>query len=123
MMIKKVAFTAYKVRDLDRARNFYERVLGLKPGANFNDQWQEYDLPGGGCFAITTYGDDDWQPSSTHGGSVAFEVEDIETMCRHLKDQGIKFKMDIFESPVCKMAIIVDSEGNALMLHELHRKS
>ena len=37
-----------------------------------------------------------------------------------LKAEGVKFKLDTFSTPVCKMAVIIDSEGNALTLHQLH---
>lgn len=122
-MIKKVAFTAYKVVDMKRARKFYEETLGLSPGKLSTEYWQEYDLPGGGCFALTNFGNDNWQPSSIHGGSIAFEVDDIEKVCADLKAKKVKFKMDLFDTPVCKMAVIIDSEDNALMLHQLARKS
>ena len=117
-MIKKVAFTAYKVKDLKRARAFYEDTLGLGEAKNYHDRWFEYDLPGGGCFAITNMGEE-WEPSATSGGSVAFEVEDVTKMVSNLKSKGVTIKMDVFDSPVCKMAVIVDSEGNSLMLHQL----
>ena len=117
-MFKKIAFTAYKVLDMERARKFYEQTLGFKVCANYDEMWVEYDMPGGGCFALTTMGEN-WQPSSTAGGCVAFEVEDLDKLCAELKQKGVAFKLDIFSSPVCKMTLIIDSEGNVLMLHQL----
>ncbi len=38
-MVKGVAFIAYYVRDVLRARRFYGDVLGLQAGEWFNDQW------------------------------------------------------------------------------------
>jgi predicted enzyme related to lactoylglutathione lyase len=120
-MIKKIAFTMYPVKDLQRARNFYEKTLGLKVGKiSNNDAWVEYDLPGGGCFAITTLAEG-VIPSANAGGSVAFEVEDLDKLVAQLKSAGVKFKVDIFPSPVCRMAIILDSEGNAVVLHQLNK--
>jgi extradiol dioxygenase family protein len=55
-MFKKVAFTYYPVTDVARARKFYEETLGLKSGSVGNqgdNWWVEYDLPGGGCLALT----------------------------------------------------------------------
>jgi predicted enzyme related to lactoylglutathione lyase len=119
-MIKKVAFTLYPVTDMRRARDFYEQTLGLKPGANYDDKWVEYDLPEGGCFAITTMAQG-VSPSINAGGSLAFEVSDIKQLISSLKQKDVKFKMDIFESPVCWMAVPIDSEGNAFMLHQLKK--
>lgn len=121
-MLKKIAFTMYPVIDLNRARNFYEKTLGLSVGKiSAGGSWVEYDLPGGGCFAITTLAEG-VRPSSNAGGSVAFEVEDLDALVTKLKTDGIKFKLDIFTSPVCRMAVILDSEGNAVTLHQLNKK-
>ena len=80
-----------------------------------------YDLSGGGCFAITTLAEG-VKPSAHSGGSIAFEVDDLDELIKQLKANDVKFKLDIFPSPVCRMAIIIDSEGNAIMLHELKNK-
>ena len=120
-MLKKVAFTMYPVIEMERARNFYEKTLKLKPGLTSPDGgWVEYDLPGGGCFAITTLADG-VKPSADSGGSVAFEVENLEELIKELKSTGVKIKVDIFPTPVCKIAVILDSEGNAVTLHKLKR--
>jgi predicted enzyme related to lactoylglutathione lyase len=121
-MLKKVAFTMYPVIDLERARNFYEQILNLKVSAIYPQKekgsWVEYDLPQGGCFAIT-----DMivgiTPSSTSGASIAFEVEELDKLVSQLKAKNVEFKLDNIITPVCKMAVILDSEGNALTLHQL----
>jgi predicted enzyme related to lactoylglutathione lyase len=122
-MLKRVAFTMYPVIDMNRARNFYEKILKLKPGLTSPDGgWVEYDLPGGGCFAITTLAEG-VKPSADFGGSVAFEVENLEDLVKQLKADGVKFKVDIFPTHVCKIAVMLDSEGNAVTLHKLKRES
>lgn len=118
-MLKKVAFTMYPVEDIKRARNFYEEKLGLPVGKiSANGAWVEYDLPEGGCFALTTLATG-VTPSVNSGGSIAFEVDNLDDLVLRLKSDGIKFKLDIFSSPVCRMAIIIDSEGNAVTLHQI----
>lgn len=122
-MLKKVAFTMYPIRDVARARAFYEQTLGLALGSHGNqgDQWWiEYDLPGGGCLALTNFTES--APSDTAGGMVAFEVDDLDALIAHLKGNGVTFKSDIIHSPVCRMAVCLDSEGNALLLHQLNPK-
>jgi predicted enzyme related to lactoylglutathione lyase len=123
-MIKKVAFTMYPVLDIERARNFYEQILGLKLSSLLpapNGKWVEYDLPGGGCFAITDMVKE-VRPASDSGGSIAFEVENLDSLIEDLKEKDVKFKLDAFSTPVCKMAVVFDSEGNALILHQLTKK-
>jgi predicted enzyme related to lactoylglutathione lyase len=118
-MLKKIAFNMYPVTDLKRAREFYEEKLGLKLGKlSVNGAWVEYDLPEGGCFVLTTLAEG-VSPSAVAGGTVAFEVENLDRLVDSLKSQGVKFKLDIFSSPVCRMAVALDSEGNSIILHQL----
>jgi len=116
---KKIAFTMYPVENLARARNFYENVLQLKHGAvSAEGRWIEYDLPQGGCFCITDLVPE-IKPSALAGGTLALEVSDLDALVTELKARDVKFKTDVFHSPVCRMAVILDTEGNSLMLHQL----
>jgi predicted enzyme related to lactoylglutathione lyase len=118
-MLKKVAFTMYPVVDPTRARRFYEETLGLTRGSEAaSGTWTEYDLPGGGCLAL--YATKDIKPSAGAGGSIAFEVEDLDALVTRLKTAGVQFKAEEIKSPVCRMSIILDSEGNSIILHQLH---
>src|SRR5262245_31760512 len=125
-MLKKVAFTMFPVKNAERARAFYEQTLGLKRGMHSpNGVWTEYDLPDGGCLALfanpASSGGDD-TPSDGSGGSVAFEVEDLDALSARLKTQGVTFRNEGIQSPVCRMSVIADSEGNSVILHELKKK-
>ena len=117
-MLNKVAFTMYPVTDMPRARAFYEEVLGLGPSRNgATSPWVEFDLPGGGCLAITTVTPN--APSASAGGTIAFEVEDLPALIADLKAKGVAFAAEGIESPVCRMAICKDPDGNAIILHKL----
>jgi len=50
--------------------------------------WVEYDLPGGGCVALTNFISD--QPSAAAGGTIAFEVENLDALMADLKLKGTK---------------------------------
>lgn len=118
-MIKKIAFTMYPVLDMIRARYFYEQTLGLTVGNVIAEgAWVEYDLPQGGCLALTTLATG-VVPNENAGGSIAFEVDDIDRLMARLKDMGVAVKLDIFTAPTCKIAVILDSEGNPITLHQL----
>ena len=119
-MFKKVAFTMYPVKDSGRARAFYERTLGLAVGSHSsNGVWTEYDLPGGGCLAL--FATEDIAPSANAGGSVALEVEDLDALIARLKSDRVTFKAENIQSPVCRMAVILDTEGNSIILHQLNK--
>jgi predicted enzyme related to lactoylglutathione lyase len=123
-MFRKVAFTMYPITDVPRARKFYEETLGLKRGSMGNQgehYWIEYDLPEGGCLGLTNFVED--KPSDSAGGTIAFEVADLDALIADLKSKGVTFKSDIIHSPVCRMAVCLDSEGNSILLHQLKPKS
>ncbi|MCA9566507.1 MAG: VOC family protein [Myxococcales bacterium] len=121
-MIDKVAFTMYPARDAARARAFYEGVLGLEPGQqglHGSMFWLEYDLPGGGCIALSNAGPS--EPSTTAGGTIALEVTDLDGLIAHLKAHDVPFLGELVHGPNCRMQVVRDPEGNSLLLHQLNR--
>jgi predicted enzyme related to lactoylglutathione lyase len=120
-MLKKIAFTMFSVEDATRARAFYEDLLGLTRGlASPDGVWTEYDLPGGGCLALFRHPN----PASARapsGASVAFEVADLDALNQRLSAAGVVYQGGIVHGPHCRMSNILDSEGNAIILHELAR--
>jgi predicted enzyme related to lactoylglutathione lyase len=117
-MLQKVAFTMYPVTDMSRTRPFYEDTLGLGPSrSGAASPWVEFDLPGGGCLAITNVTPN--EPSASAGGTIAFEVDDLPALVAELKTKGVAFAAEGIESPVCHMAVINDPGGNAIILHRL----
>jgi predicted enzyme related to lactoylglutathione lyase len=118
-MFEKVAFTMLPVRDMKRARAFYEKTLGLAVGSHSsNGIWTEYDLPRGGCVAL--FATQSAEPGG--GGSLAFEVADLDALIAQLDAKGLYFEARMVHSPVCRMSILKDTEGNSLILHELSSK-
>ena len=118
-MLKRVAFTMFPVKDTARARAFYEDTLGLRVGSHSdNGVWTEYDLPGGGCLALFKHPDPK-AAAAPGGASIAFEVDDLDVLVARLKSAGVKFTSEDVESPVCRMALLQDTEGNTIILHKL----
>ncbi len=115
MKIKKIAFVGIPVTDMERARAFYEDVLGLQPDPEMTGQhWTEYSI-GDGTLAIACVGEQ-WKPSN-EGTSAALEVENLEEAIAELERRKIAY--DKVDSPVCRMAIIEDPDGNKLIIHKL----
>lgn len=123
MKILELAFTGYPVNDMARARQFYEGVLGLTVSRTFGDNgkptWVEYDI-GPGCLAIITGAGDQWPPADA-GPAVALEVDDFDGYVKKCRDAGATFRWEPQDSPMCRMAVVLDPDGNRLVLH--HRKS
>lgn len=117
-MINHVAFTMYPVTDMARARRFYEEMLSLRltrrEASTF--EWVEYDLDSG-TFALTDL-KEGGIPSAEAGGSIASEVQTVDQMAEHLRTKGVQIKLEPLSTPVCRLAVIRDSEGNAVTLHQ-----
>ncbi len=45
-------------------------------------------------------------------------MEDFDAAIAELKAKGVKFKLEPFSTPVCKMAFIYDPEGNLICIHK-----
>jgi predicted enzyme related to lactoylglutathione lyase len=120
-MITGLAFSVYPVIDMKRARKFYESQLGLNVSTDYQGEWIEYHLNDIQCFAITTLMKDAVKPSDNAGGSVGFEVDDVDGLVAKLKTQGVRIKLEPFSTPGCRMAVVLDPEGNALTLHKKQR--
>lgn len=119
-MIRKVAFTMYPVADIAVARGFYEGMLGLSTTASATSPWVEYDLPDGGCFAITTVLSD--APSASAGGTIAFEVDDLDALIADLRAKGARLQGgNVIEGPRCRMFMCFDPDGNSVLLHQLDK--
>jgi predicted enzyme related to lactoylglutathione lyase len=115
--VREIAFACYAVTDMARARAFYEGVLGLKPtmvhDLGGGSQWVEYDIGTGTLALGATSG---WKPSPD-GCCVALEVEDFDAAIAHLRAQQTRFRVEPFPTPVCRMAMVYDPDGNTLCIH------
>jgi predicted enzyme related to lactoylglutathione lyase len=114
-MIKHVAFFVYPVSDIAKARQFYERTLGLKLVNNAEDHWLEYDIQGV-TFAIT-----DWLEGATpgsRGAMAALEVADVQHTLEFFKSQGVQVLKELFDTPACRICVIADPDGNGILIHQ-----
>ena len=115
--------TMLPVVDMDRARGFYERKLGLRPGRPRPDGKFVYEV-GGTLLALFP------KPEGTKADhtAVSFEVSDIAASIAALERAGVVFEDYDFPGlktvdHVCvlgaeKAAWFKDPEGNVLCLHE-----
>jgi predicted enzyme related to lactoylglutathione lyase len=117
MKINDLAFVHYPVTDQQRARAFYEGVLGLseESSAEFPDGfWIEYAI-GSATLALSNF----WAPArEPQGPSAALEVTDFDEAVAELKTAGTPFTMEPYESPVCFQAIALDPDGNSIFIHK-----
>jgi predicted enzyme related to lactoylglutathione lyase len=118
MKVTEIAFSAYPVLDMDRARGFYEGVLGLKVTMNQDmgesGHWIEYDI-GAGTLGLGRY--EGFKPTGD-GCTVALEVDDFDKAVAAIKAANTPIKMGPIETPICHMLMVSDPEGNTLFLHK-----
>ena len=122
MLGKADATPMLVVKDLDRARKFYEGSLGLKEVDDFGEGF----MLKSGDTMLSVYRSE--SPGTTKATALTFDVDDIEKEVRDLKDKGIAFehydlggltpKGDIYEGAGMKTAWFKDPDGNILSLIE-----
>ena len=121
MKIKNIAFVGIPVTNVKRARDFYEGVLGLKLTEEMGQgHWVEYTI-GDGTLALANF-PDQWKPSP-EGTSVALEMENFDQAIERLKTWKVPFDAEPFESPCCRMAVVMDPDGNKIIIHKLKPES
>jgi catechol 2,3-dioxygenase-like lactoylglutathione lyase family enzyme len=121
MLQRSPMFAYLPVRDLKRARQFYEQKLGFAPKRE-SDGGVVYEFARGtACFMYPT------PNAGTSQASQAFwQVEDVEREVAELKSKGIVFeeydmpgvktKGGISEGGGAKAAWFKDTEGNILAI-------
>jgi catechol 2,3-dioxygenase-like lactoylglutathione lyase family enzyme len=86
--IKEVAFVCHPSSDIPRARDFYEKLLGLKTGMEIEFApgmwWIEYDV-GGVALAVSNA----YPPGRAGGTSLALEVADLDDTLAAVRAAGI----------------------------------
>jgi predicted enzyme related to lactoylglutathione lyase len=114
-----IDLSGYMVRDAPRAIAFYRDVFGLEPSMMYPDnRGAEFDLPDGTTFGLWGGGGKvmPFQPSN----GIQFAVDDLDGAVANLatRDIAVHYRT---ETPLCHMAMIFDTEGNIITLHQ--RKS
>jgi predicted enzyme related to lactoylglutathione lyase len=113
-VVREIAFFAYSVRDVPRARAFYAETLGLPPGESFGDHWIEFNV-GNATFGIGNGEGLGFEPGASTGA--AFEVDDLEAMRERLQASGVEVG-EILEFPACRTCFARDPDGNRFALHQ-----
>jgi predicted enzyme related to lactoylglutathione lyase len=119
LKVLEIAFIGYPATDMARTRAFYEGILNLTPATTFDHdgkQWIEYEL-GPHVLAVSNMAGDQWKPSPD-GPGVALEVENFDEAIAHLRAHNVTFVLEPTESPVCRMALISDPDGNTINIHK-----
>ena len=123
MLGKADATPMIAVKDLDRARRFYEQTLGLDATEAMNGEVIEIRT---GHTVINVYRSE--YAGTNKATALTFDVDDIEAEIDDLKNKGIFFEHydipgleqrgDLYVSDGIKTAWFKDPDGNILSLFE-----
>jgi len=114
--IKKMYFQL-KVKDLERAKKFYEDVF------NFNIAWYEspdigwceFDLPGGNPkLGLNTFGES--ENFAEDSRTLTIEVKNIENAKKYLEDKGISTSEIVDLPNMVSFFNMNDTEGNRIQI-------
>jgi catechol 2,3-dioxygenase-like lactoylglutathione lyase family enzyme len=123
MLGKADATPMIAVKDLDRARKFYEDTLGLEAKEEMGGEVLTVQS---GRTPITVYRSE--FAGTNKATALTFDVEDIESEVRELKEKGVFFEQydmpgleqrgDLYVGEGMKTAWFKDPDGNILSLFE-----
>ncbi|MSU65076.1 MAG: VOC family protein [Opitutus sp.] len=119
IQVKEFAFVFHPVTDIARARKFYEGILGLKLGLEFEfapgQWWIEYDIAGQ-ALAITN------AMPGAKSESLILEVASLDEAVKTLAAAKIPLVGQVMEFPPCRMCRVKDPDGNEIGLHQRKAK-
>lgn len=116
LTIRGIDLSGYMCQDAARAIGFYRDVFGLEPATVYPEgRGAEFELPDGSTFGLWGGGGKvmPFQPSN----GILFAVDDLQAAVAALQARGIGVDYQT-ETPNCTMAMIHDTEGNILTLHQ-----
>ena len=114
-MILRVWDVTFTVSDLERAVDFYERVLGLSKKYQFST-YAGFDCGGVeiGLIPGTPAGEQEGAPC------VDFLVRDVDAAYRTLRERGVRFLKEPHDTPWGgRIALFADPDGNVLQLVQI----
>ena len=116
MQVERVDFINVPTRDAKRAFAWYHDVLGLPPDENNPEELRA------GQVTVTF-----WEPEreglefKPDVGGFAVRVADVEAAKAELEQKGAEC-VGSGDTGVCNMAVFLDPDGNALILHRRYAR-
>ncbi len=116
-MIVNVKFVSLPVSDQDRALAFYTEKVGFRlitdQPMGPSQRWIELGI-GHSDTRFVLFTPDGAEPGGQFNGALA--CDDVEATYRQLTERGVEFDAPPTKQPWGTFAIMIDSEGNRLVL-------
>jgi catechol 2,3-dioxygenase-like lactoylglutathione lyase family enzyme len=114
--LERVDFIAVPTKDRERSARFYGETLGLERNPNSTDTWIEFET-GNVTLALVSPDEAGIEFAPLPFGTIAIRVPDLEAAKTRLRDAGVEFVGETWDSGVCNGAAFTDPDGNGLLLH------
>ena len=105
----------YLVRDFDKGRDFYKRLLGFEETfVDWDDKWSK--LQRGPMRIALAEGE-----PTLSGGVAAIDVEDVKVLAERLRGEGVEVGTVLDVAGELRLVDVFDPDGNRVQLtEELH---
>ena len=102
----------YLVRDFDRGRDFYKRMLGFdETYVDWDDKWSKLEK---GRMRIALA---EGEPTMS-GGVAAIDVEDVKAQADRLREEGVDVGTVLELAGQVRLVDVFDPDGNRVQLTE-----
>jgi catechol 2,3-dioxygenase-like lactoylglutathione lyase family enzyme len=113
--IESVDYVRVPVDDIEKAKEFYGRILGLPDGPSQHEDWVEYQA-GNVTLAVMTPETHDYEFEALPPATLALRVPDVAAAKAELEAAGVEVG-EMWDSGVCRGAGVADPAGNKILLH------
>jgi catechol 2,3-dioxygenase-like lactoylglutathione lyase family enzyme len=114
--VQRVDYVRVPVSDIDEAKDFYGRVLGLEQNPNSpGDDWIEYEV-GNVTLAVMTPHTHEYEFTPLPSSTLALRVPDVAEAKAKLEAAGVEVT-EVWDSGACRGAGFSDPAGNRILLH------
>jgi catechol 2,3-dioxygenase-like lactoylglutathione lyase family enzyme len=101
----------YLVRDFDRGRDFYKRLLGFEETyVDWDDRWSK--LERGPMRIALAEGD----PDEGNGGVATVDVDDVKADAERLRREGVDVGVVLELAGQMRLVDVFDPDGNRIQL-------
>jgi catechol 2,3-dioxygenase-like lactoylglutathione lyase family enzyme len=114
--VQRVDYVRVPGTDIQRAADFYGRVLGLRLNPNSpGDDWLEFEA-GNVTLAVMTPHIHGYEFAPLPPGTITLRVADVDAAKALLEAAGVVCG-EVWDSGVCKGATVNDAAGNQILVH------
>jgi catechol 2,3-dioxygenase-like lactoylglutathione lyase family enzyme len=109
--VERVDFVSIPTRDIERAKKFYGKTLGLP-----SHSWSPDDFETSNVTLELWEPEAQGEPFEPNRNGIALRVADVEAAVEKLGAGGAEV-IGVRDSGVCQMGFVKDPDGNVLILH------